>query len=111
MTEADQGDHDVPVDLDRARRRRMGQVLLIGVAVAAMLAVAAGLGGAPGETGAAIFLLVTATTSAIAASYGVVTAIADDLRDLPVSRARVGWVVGLFFAAAALMAMTAGAGG
>jgi hypothetical protein len=40
-----------------------------------------------------------------------VSAVIDDVREVRVSRARILWVVGLFFAAAGLMAMTAGVGG
>lgn len=82
-----------------------------GIGVAAVLAVLAGAAGATGAAGAAIFLLLSAASSALAATYGVVTAVVDDLRQVRVSRARIGWVVGLFFAGAALMAMTAGVGG
>ncbi len=96
---------------DRVRRRRMRWIAGCGVGLAAALAVLAGVAGATGRAGAAIFLLLSAASAAVAATYGVVTAVVDDLRQVPVSRARVGWVVGLFFTAAALMAMTAGVGG
>lgn len=110
--EADPGAGDVdPTDVDDQRRRQLRRIVGLGVAAAAALAVLAGLGGATGQAGAAIFLLLSAMTCAIAATYGVLTAVRDDLKDVPVSRARVVWVVVLFFAAAALMAMTAGAGG
>lgn len=82
-----------------------------GVGTATALSVLAGVAGATGRAGAAIFLLLSAASAATAATYGVVTAVVDDLRQVRVSRARIGWVVGLFFAAAALMAMTAGVGG
>lgn len=114
MTEADDpsdrptGDADAT---DRHRRRRMRWIVGGGVGVAAVLAVLAGVAGATGRAGAAIFFLLSAASSAVAATYGVVTAVVDDLREVRVSRARIGWVVGLFFLAAALMAMTAGVGG
>ena len=97
--------------LDRARLRRIRRIAGVGALVGAALAMLAGLGGATGQAGAAIFLLVAATSCAVAATYGVLVSVRDDLRDEPVSRTRVLWVVGLFFGAAALMAMTAGAGG
>lgn len=97
--------------LDARRRRTLRRIVGTGVLVAAAVALLAGLAGATGQAGAAIFLLLSATTCAVAATHGVLTAVRDDLRDHRVSRARVGWIVGLFVAAAALMAMTAGAGG
>ena len=115
MSDADPTPHDPdatdPGDVDAERRRLLRRVVGIGIALAAILAVLAGLGGATGRAGAAIFLLLSATSCAVGATYGVLTAVRDDLKDVPVSRARVVWVVGLFFAAAGLMAMTAGAGG
>ena len=106
---------DVPAedvaDTDRLRRRTIRRIVGIGMGVAALLAVLTGVAGATGRAGAAIFLLVSAASCAIGATYGVLTAVRDDLRDVPVSRRRIGWVVGLFFAGAALMAMTAGVGG
>lgn len=96
---------------DAERLHTLRRLVGGGVGVAVVLALLAGLAGAPGRTGAAIFLLVSAVTCGIAAAYGVVTAIRDELGDVTVSRRRVISVVGLFFAAAALMAMTAGAGG
>lgn len=98
-------------ELDRRRRRSLRRVVGSGLVVAVVLAVVAGAGGATGQAGAAIFLLVSALSCAVGAAVGVVAAVRDDLRGHQVSRARVVWVVGLFFAAAALMAMTAGAGG
>lgn len=98
-------------ELDHARIRRIRRIAGIGALVGLALALLAGLGGATGRAGAAIFLLVAATSCAGAATYGVLVSVRDDLKGEPVSRARVLWVVGLFFGAAALMAMTAGAGG
>jgi hypothetical protein len=96
---------------DAARRRRIVQILLAGLAVATLLTVGVGLAGADGRAGAAVWMLVMAATSGVGALYGVVTALVDDLKDRQVSRARIAWMVGLFFAAAALMAMVAGVGG
>lgn len=100
-----------PDGLDAGRLRTMRRTAGIGMLVALAAAVVAGGAGATGRAGAAIFLLLSATSCAVGATYGVLTAVRDDLRDDPVSRARVLWIVGLFVAGAALMAMTAGAGG
>ena len=96
---------------DRHRLRTIRRTTGLGILGALGLALVAGAAGATGQAGAAIFLLLSATSCAVGAAYGVLTAVRDDLRDEPVSRGRVAWVVGLFVAAAALMAMTAGAGG
>lgn len=89
----------------------MGWIVGVGMTVAVVLALLAGVSGASGRAGAAIFLLLSAASCAVAATYGVVTAVIDDVRGIRVSRSRVAWVVVLFFLAAALMAMTAGVGG
>lgn len=102
---------DEVADTDRRRRRRMGWIVGVGMIVAVALALSAGASGASGRAGAAIFLLLSAASCAVSATYGVVTAVVDDVRGIPVSRPRVAWVVALFFFAAALMAMTAGVGG
>lgn len=106
---ANGGDRDVP--LDRRRLRRIRRTAGVGCLVGLGLAVLAGLGGASGRAGAAIALLVGAASCAVAATYGVLTAVRDDLRGDGVSRTRTAWIIGLFFGAAALMAMTAGVGG
>jgi hypothetical protein len=56
-------------------------------------------------------LLLSAAGCAAAATYGVLTALVDDLKGRAVSRRRLLWVVLMFVGAAALMAMTAGVGG
>ncbi len=89
----------------------MARTAGVGTGLAVTLALLAGAAGATGRGGAAIFLLLSAGSCAVAATYGVVTAVVDDLRGVRVSRARIAWMVGLFFGAAALMAMTAGVGG
>lgn len=100
-----------PPTVDDRRLRTLRRVVGAGTAIALGLALVSGVAGAPGDTGAAIFLLLSSATCGVGAAYGVVTAVRDDLADVPVSRRRVVWVVALFFAAAALMAMTAGTGG
>lgn len=114
MSDADlppSADDDTPEAFDARRRRAMRRGVLTGVGIAGGLALLAGFGGATGQAGAAIFLLVSAVTCAGTATYGVLLAVRDDLKEQPVSRARIAWIIGLFFSAAALMAMTAGAGG
>lgn len=100
-----------PLPLDQRRRRTLLRIVLVGVAVAVGLGVLAGVAGASGAAGAAIVMLLSSATCAVAAAWGVVAAVLDDLRDEHVSRGRIVWVVALFVAAAALMAMTAGIGG
>ncbi len=100
-----------PAAHDLARRRTLRRILGVGAGLGAVLAVLAGFAGATGQAGAAIFFLLAAASCAVAATYGVLTAVRDDLKGHHVSRRRVVWVVGLFFAGAALMAMTAGVGG
>ena len=108
MTDADTPD---PGAHDLARRRSLRRIVGIGAGLGAVLAVLAGVAGATGQAGAAIFFLLSAASCAVAATHGVLMAVRDDLKGLAVSRRRVVWVVGLFFAGAALMAMTAGVGG
>lgn len=100
-----------PLPLDHRRRRTLLRIVLVGVGVAVALGLLAGVAGASGAAGAAIVLLLSSATCAVAAAWGVVAAVIDDLRDEHVSRGRIVWVVVLFVVAAALMAMTAGIGG
>lgn len=93
------------------RLQRQRRITAIGAGVALALALLTGVAGGTGAAGAAVFLLVMAATCAVAATFGAITAVRDDLRDIRVSRARMAWTVGLFFAAAGFMAMTAGVGG
>lgn len=111
MAESEDPPATEPLPLDRRRRRTLLRIVLVGVGIAVGLGLLAGVAGASGTAGAAIVLLLSAATCAVAAAWGVVAAVLDDLRDEHVSRGRIGWVVGLFVAAAALMAMTAGIGG
>lgn len=104
-------DADDDLAHDRRRRRTMRRIAGGGAVVGLALALLAGLAGATGQAGAAIFLLTSALGCALGATWGVVAAVRDDLRGQRVSRARVAWVLGLFLGAAMLMAMTAGAGG
>lgn len=96
---------------DLVRRRYIRRIAGGGISLGLLLSVGAGAAGATGRVGAAILLLLSAAGCAAAATYGVLTAVVDDLRDRPVSRRRLLWVIMMFVAAAALMAMTAGVGG
>jgi hypothetical protein len=104
-------DTTTALPLDLVRRRRIRRIAGGGIAVGLLLSLGAGAAGATGRAGVAILLLLSAAGCAAAATYGVLTAVVDDLRDRPVSRRRLLWVVTMFVAAAALMAMTAGVGG
>jgi hypothetical protein len=98
-------------DLDPLRRRRLSRITIGAVIAATAIAVLTAVGGGGARAQVAVWLLVAATGCGIGALYGVVTAIVDEYRDRVVSRSRIVWTVGLFFAAAALMAMLAGVGG
>lgn len=111
MSEVPTPPPDEVAAVNAARIRRQRRIAGIGAAVALALALLAGGLGGSGQVGAAIFLLVTAVSCAGAATYGVFTALRDDLRRVRVSRARIGWTAGLFVLTALLMAMVAGVGG
>lgn len=102
---------DVVEDVDAHRRRRMRQIVLGGSGTGIVVFLLAGLGGADGRDGLAILLLLTAATCAVAAVYGGVTLLVDDLRSVAISGRRILATVGLFALAALLMAMVAGIGG
>lgn len=91
--------------------RRTWQLAAVGALAGVALAVLTGVLGASGRVGFVVLLLVWALAAAIAALYAGLTAVIDDLKGRPVARARVGAAVGLFFLAAILMALVAGAGG
>lgn len=91
------------------RMRRIVAVGAIGLGGAAAAAVAAI--GADGRAGLAVVLLCTAVAAASAAGYGAVTALRDDLADVPVSRRRITWIIALFVLAAMLPTMLVGIGG
>jgi predicted lipid-binding transport protein (Tim44 family) len=93
------------------RVRRTWAIAGGGLAAGVALALVSALLGGSGRVGMAVLLLVTALGSAVAALYGLVTAVVDDLRHRPVARARPVAAVGLFVVAAMLMAMVAGIGG
>lgn len=84
-----------------------GWGLLAGLALAAL----SGVLGAGGRVGMALLLLVTALACGLAALYGGLTAVIDDLKQRPVARARPISAGVLFLLSAMLMAMVAGTGG
>lgn len=104
-------DTDDPVEVDAARRRRMGTIVGRVAAVGALLAVLSGVAGAEGRASLAVLLLVTAVGSALAALYGLVSSVLDEYRGAPVTSRRIVMMVGLFLATVGLMAMVAGVGG
>jgi len=102
---------DAGPPLDLVRRRRIRRIAGGGIVLGVLLSLGVGAAGGTGRAGAAILLLLSAAGCAVAATYGVLTAVLDDLRGRGVSRRRVVWIVAMFAAAAGRMAMTAGIGG
>lgn len=90
---------------------RTWRIAAWGAGLGVVLAVVSGLLGADGRVGFVILFLVAALAAALAALHAGLTAVIDDLRGRPVSRARVASAGGLFLLAAVLMALVAGAGG
>lgn len=98
---------------DRRRLRQAWRLLLVGLAVAVVVTVAAGLSGLPGAVGALALLATSALAVAVTAVHLVALALVDDLRDHRVARRRPVIAAGLLLLAGLLMAMatavTAGA--
>lgn len=101
---------DAPPEPD-PRVRRTWRIAGGGAVVAVALAVLTGVLGATGRVGFVVLFLVLALSAGLAALYAGTTAVVDDLKGRRVARARVVSAVGLFFLAALLMALVAGAGG
>lgn len=93
------------------RVRSTWRIAAVGAVVAVALAVLTGVLGATGRVGFVVLFLVLALSAGLAALYAGLTAVVDDLKGRRVARARVVSAVGLFFLAAILMALVAGAGG
>jgi heme/copper-type cytochrome/quinol oxidase subunit 4 len=93
---------------DRRRLRQAWLVLLIGLAVAVVLTVAAGLSGLPGAVGALALLVTSALAVAITGVHLLGFVLVDDLRDHPVARRRPVIAAGLLLLAGLLMAMATG---
>lgn len=93
------------------RLRSMRRIAVTGSLTGIVLALGVGFAGGTGRTGMAVFLLVTTLGLGVTAVYGIGTAVIDEYRDQPVSRARMGFMVAAFFGAAAMMAMVAAVGG
>lgn len=98
-------------DHDRRRMRVTLRIAWIAALVAVALALLVGALGAGGRTGMAVFLLVTATGSSLAALHGIGTLLYDDLKGRRPARRRAALAAGLFAAAALMMAMMTGVGG
>ncbi len=100
-----------PDGIDALRRRRLVRIPLWSAGIGVGLAIVSGVLGSEGRASVAILMLVLASGLALAALYGVMTAILDDMRGHEVSRARLLFVGGWFFGSTALMAMVASIGG
>ena len=98
-------------DHDRERIRSTLRILWVGALAGLGLALLVGVLGGSGRTGLAVMLLVTAAASSLGALHSIGTLLYDDLKDRDPARRRAGLAVGLFAAAALLMAMVAGTGG
>lgn len=90
---------------------RTWRIAAVGAGIGVLLAATSGLLGADGRVGMVVLLLVTALGCGVAALYGGLTAVIDDLKGRPVQRRRPIAAGALFLVAAMLMAMVAGAGG
>ena len=95
-------------DHDRWRLRQSWRLLLIGLGVAVVVTVAAGLSGLPGAVGALALLVTSALAAAIAGVHALAYVLLDDLRDQPVARRRPVIAAGLLLLAGLLMAMATG---
>ena len=109
--QADADTLQADADIDALRRRRLVRIPLWAAGIGVVLAVLSGALGAEGRASVAILLLVLASGFAVAALYGVMTAILDDMRGHTVSRVRLVFVGSWFFGSTALMAMVANIGG
>lgn len=108
MNESDQV---APDALGDPRLRSMRRIAVTGSISGIVLALGVGFAGGTGRAGMAVFLLVTTLGLGVTAVYGIGTAVIDEYRERPVSRARMGFMVAAFFGAAAMMAMVAAVGG
>ncbi|MFO7961982.1 MAG: hypothetical protein R6U94_13665 [Nitriliruptoraceae bacterium] len=88
-------------DHDRARLRLTRRVLLAGVVLGVVAAVTLGLWGASGAAGLAVWLVVTAAGSVLAAFVTAILAIVDEARRVHVARRRT--VTGLVLFAAGFL--------
>lgn len=98
-------------DHDRARMRRTLAIAGSGSLAGVVLALVVGLLGGSGRAGLAVLLLVAAGACSVAALHAIATLLYDDLKERSPARRRAGLALGLFAAAALLMAMVAGTGG
>lgn len=103
---------DVHAERNAARLRRTRRIAGVGTfGLGTLCALVIGFAGADGRAGMAFFLLVAAASCALAAVYGMLTAVVDDLRGVRVARSRLFWTLGLFLLGAMLPAMVVGLGG
>ena len=100
--------HREVTDHDRRRLRQSWRLLLIGLGVAVVVTVAAGLSGLPGAVGALALLVTSALAAAITGVHALAYVLLDDLRDHPVARRRPVIAAGLLLLGGLLMAMATG---
>ena len=93
---------------DHRRLRQSWRLLWVGLAVAVIVTVAAGLSGLPGAVGALALLVTGALAVAITGVHLLAFVLLDDLRDRPVARRRPVMAAGLLLLAGLLMAMATG---
>lgn len=105
------GDPDTVPPATDPRVRRTWRIAAVGALVAVAVAVLTGVLGGTGRVGFVVLFLLLSLSATLSALYAGLTAVVDDLKGRRVARARVVSAVGLFFLAALLMALVAGAGG
>ncbi len=110
-TSADAGD-----DHERRRRRAPVRVLVGGMALSVVLALATGVVGAPGAIGGVVFLSVAALTVAVAGGVVAVGVVVDQFRGVHVPTSRILATGGLMLLTLLMLvassgAMTAATGG
>ena len=100
--------HREVTEHDRRRLRQSWRLLLVGLAVAVVVTVAAGLSGLPGAVGVLALLVTSALAVVVTGVHMLAFVLFDDLRDRPVARRRPVIAAGLLLVAGLLMAMATG---
>ncbi|MFO7779081.1 MAG: hypothetical protein R6V28_12065 [Nitriliruptoraceae bacterium] len=93
-------------DHDRSRLRLTRRVLLVGTILGMVAAVTLGLWGASGAAGLAVWLVVTAAGSVLAAFVTAILAIVDEARRVHVARRRTVTALLLFAAGFLLLVLS-----
>ncbi len=99
-------DRRVVTDHDRSRLRLTRRVLLVGTILGMVAAVTLGLWGASGAAGLAVWLVVTAAGSVLAAFVTAILAIVDEARRVHVARRRTVTALLLFAAGFLLLVLS-----